>query len=94
MPLVQTKTDPASIPAAPVGKTTQFVDTNGVVYQKDESGNLFPVGAPVTVATYASLPASPLGLYLVLADETKSGNPTIYLFTATHRYWVAMVEDA
>lgn len=45
-------------------------------------------------ATFASLPASPLGLFLVLADETKGGNPTIYLFTASHRYWVAMVQDA
>ncbi|HDR8938713.1 MULTISPECIES: hypothetical protein [Burkholderia cepacia complex] len=94
MPLTQTKTAAASIPNAPAGKTTQFVDSTGVVQQKDESGNVFPVGAPVSVATYASLPASPRGLFLVLADETKGGNPTIYLFTATHRYWVAMVQDA
>lgn len=46
------------------------------------------------VATFASLPASPVGLYLVLADETKNGNPTIYFFTATSRYWIAMVQDA
>jgi hypothetical protein len=46
------------------------------------------------VATFASLPATPLGLYLVLADETKGGTPTIYLFTASHRYWVAMIQDA
>lgn len=45
-------------------------------------------------ATFASLPATPMGLYLVLADETKGGTPTIYLFTASHRYWVAMVQDA
>lgn len=46
------------------------------------------------VATFASLPASPTGFYLVLADETKSGAPTIYFFTTSHRYWVAMVQDA
>ena len=46
------------------------------------------------VATFASIPASPTGFYLVLADETKSGNPTIYFFTASHRYWLAMVQDA
>lgn len=46
------------------------------------------------VATFASLPANPLGLFLVLADETKNGAPTIYFFTASHRYWVAMVQDA
>lgn len=46
------------------------------------------------VAAFASLPPSPIGLYLVLADETKNGNPTIYFFTATHRYWIAMVQDA
>jgi hypothetical protein len=46
------------------------------------------------VATFSALPASPAGFYLVLADETKSGNPTIYFFTATHRYWIAMVKDA
>lgn len=45
-------------------------------------------------ATYASLPPSPLGIYLVLADETKSGAPTIYFFTSAHRYWIAMVQDA
>jgi hypothetical protein len=45
-------------------------------------------------ATFAALPPSPLGLFLVLADETKGGSPTIYLFTASHRYWVAMVQDA
>lgn len=45
-------------------------------------------------ATFAALPANPLGLFLVLADETKGGTPTIYLFTSTHRYWVAMVQDA
>lgn len=46
------------------------------------------------VATFGSLPASPIGLYLVLADETKGGNPTIYFFSTTHRYWIAMVQDA
>jgi hypothetical protein len=45
-------------------------------------------------ATFAELPTDPLGLFLVLADETKGGNPTIYLFTSAHRYWVAMVQDA
>lgn len=45
-------------------------------------------------ATFAALPPSPVGLFLVLADETKGGSPTIYLFTSTHRYWVAMVQDA
>ena len=45
-------------------------------------------------ATFASLPANPVGLCLVLTDETKSGNPTIYFFTASHRYWIAMVQDA
>ncbi|WP_168793616.1 hypothetical protein [Paraburkholderia aromaticivorans] len=45
-------------------------------------------------ATFASLPANPVGLFLVLADETKGGAPQIYLFTASHRYWVAMVQDA
>lgn len=45
-------------------------------------------------ATFAALPDDPLGLFLVLADETKGGTPTIYLFTSAHRYWVAMVQDA
>lgn len=46
------------------------------------------------VATFAALPASPLGLFLVVADETKGGSPSIYFFTSTHRYWIAMVQDA
>lgn len=46
------------------------------------------------VSTFASLPAQRLGFYLVLADETKSGAPAIYFFTATDRYWLAMVKDA
>ncbi|MBR7998249.1 hypothetical protein [Burkholderia vietnamiensis] len=94
MPLTQTKTAAASIPNAPAGKTTQFVDSTGVVQQKDESGNVFPVGAPVSVATYASLPASPRGLFLVLADETKGGSSQMYFFNGGHRYWIAMVQDA
>ena len=46
------------------------------------------------VPTFAALPAAPRGLYLVLADETKAGSPTIYFFNGGHRYWVAMVQDA
>lgn len=45
-------------------------------------------------ANFASLPAQPLGMYLVLADETKGNGPSIYFFTASHRYWIAMVQDA
>lgn len=47
-----------------------------------------------TVATYSSLPSSPSGWYLITADETKSGGPSIYLFSGGRRYWFAMVEDA
>lgn len=47
-----------------------------------------------TVASYADLPSSPSGWYLVTADETKSGTPSIYLFSGGNRYWFAMIEDA
>ncbi|WP_227136721.1 hypothetical protein [Kosakonia radicincitans] len=47
-----------------------------------------------TVETYAALPETPYGWYLVTADETKSGGPSIYFFTGGKRYWFAMVEDA
>lgn len=46
------------------------------------------------IATFSDIPASPKGFYLVLADETKGGAPTIYFFTASHRYWIAMIQDA
>jgi hypothetical protein len=44
--------------------------------------------------TFATIPENPQGIFLVLADETKSGAPTLYLFTTSHRYWIAMVQDA
>ncbi|HDR8930421.1 TPA: hypothetical protein QDA84_000414 [Burkholderia vietnamiensis] len=44
--------------------------------------------------TFAALPPSPVGFYFVVADETKSGNPTFYYFNGAHRYWIAMVKDA
>jgi hypothetical protein len=47
-----------------------------------------------SVANFASLPATPTGFYLVLADETKGGGSIIYFFTTSHRYWIAMVQDA
>ncbi|MFM0663323.1 hypothetical protein [Paraburkholderia sediminicola] len=46
------------------------------------------------VATYASLPASPVGLYLVLADETKDGTPSLYYFWSTHCMWFAALQVA
>jgi hypothetical protein len=45
------------------------------------------------VATFAALPATPTGLYLVLADETKAGAPTFYLFNGSDRFWGAWVKD-
>lgn len=56
-----------------------------------------PGGHPIAMSswpTFASMPAGILGLVLVLADETKGGVPSMYYFTATHRYWIAMVQDA
>lgn len=46
------------------------------------------------VATFASIPVGSHGLYLVTADETKGGNPSMYFFTSTARYWFAMVQDS
>lgn len=81
-----------------------YIDRNG--RQRDMTGALLggdpiaPVGLvskadlPSQIATFAALPASPAGLYLVLADETKGGAPTLYLFKNGARYWVAMVQDA
>lgn len=59
-----------------------------------QSGTNLPAIVVQKAPTYASLPASPAGLFLVLADETKGGTPTIYLFDSGNRYWVAMVQDA
>lgn len=102
MPLVLKNVDPSTVPTPPTGHTTQFTDLSGVARQKDSSGNVTAVGAgntstPISVlqvATYAALPATPIGLYLVVADESKGGGPSFYLFTTTHRYWFAMVQDA
>lgn len=59
------------------------------------------VGTPIvfnlvtqTIANFAALPASPAGFYFVQADETKSGNPTLYYFNGGVRYWIAMTQDA
>lgn len=48
------------------------------------------------VATFAALPPSPVGLYLVLADETVDGNPQMYFFRAgvTQPQWFASVQKS
>lgn len=46
------------------------------------------------VATYASLPASPAGLYLVLSDETRGNVPQLYYFWSTHCMWFAALQVA
>ncbi|WP_133663482.1 hypothetical protein [Paraburkholderia sp. BL10I2N1] len=75
------------------GEATVDTDTYGIhVHDGATAGG--HVIAMVTVATFAALPATPQGIYLVLADETKGGTPSMYFFTATHRYWLAMVQDA
>ena len=94
-----TPVDPTTVPNAPAGKMTQFLNLSGVLQQKDSSGNVTTVGASTVVpvlqvATYSALPSSPTGLYLVAADETKGGSPSFYFFTTSHRYWFAMVQDA
>ncbi|HEX7906881.1 MAG TPA: hypothetical protein VF534_02145 [Paraburkholderia sp.] len=85
----------------------QGVTYNGAAYVAlSSSVNVVPGTAPLQwsllasasivqqVPTFASLPQSPAGLFLVVADETKGGNPSIYFFNASHRYWIAMVQDA
>lgn len=75
------------------GEVTADTDQSGLrVHDGATPGGHAIVQA--AVATHAALPAAPRGLYLVLADETKGGNPTIYFFNGGHRYWVAMVQDA
>lgn len=53
-----------------------------------------PLLAVQQAATHASLPASPAGLYLVLADETRGGGPSLYYFWSTHCIWFAALQVA
>lgn len=90
--------DPELAPAAqPLAGPEKFtVVQNGEYVSASISGlsAFFNASPVVQVANFASLPASPAGLYLVLSDETKNNSPILYLFTATHRFWIAMVQDA
>lgn len=77
-----------------VGEVTVSTDDHVLHVHDGATVGGFPLTLGGVVATFAALPANPLGLYLVQADETKSGAPTIYYFNSSHRYWVAMVQDA
>lgn len=70
----------------------------GMSFTNIVSGAVSPAAPSATpagmVPNYAALPQGVQGLYLVIADETKGGNPTIYFFNGPQRYWVAMVQDA
>ncbi|MDR6389254.1 hyaluronate lyase N-terminal domain-containing protein [Paraburkholderia phenoliruptrix] len=77
-----------------VGEVTVSTDDHVLHLHDATTPGGFPIALGGVVATFAALPANPLGLYLVVADETKSGNPSIYFFNGGHRYWVAMVQDA
>lgn len=46
------------------------------------------------VASHASLPAAPAGLYLVLSDETRGNVPQLYYFWSTHCMWFAALQVA
>jgi hypothetical protein len=54
----------------------------------------FPLVLGGVIANYASLPASPQGLWIVQADETKGGVPSAYYFYSTHAIWIAAVQVA
>lgn len=58
-----------------------------------QSGDQLRTSVVQPVDTFADLPEEPSGLFLVLADETKGGSPTIYLYSGAKRYWFAATED-
>jgi hypothetical protein len=90
--------DPALAPTAqPLSgqeKVTVLQNGQYVAAEISSISAFFNASPVVQVSTFASLPPSPLGLYLVLNDETKNNVPIFYLFTATHRFWIAMIQDA
>lgn len=95
MPITLKKIDAATVPAAPVGKVTQFVDTTGALRQKDENGNVSSVAAPfVTYATFAAATAAPptaQGFVRVTVDETNGGYPTTYFYNGTTFEWIPSI---
>lgn len=90
--------DPGLAPDAQTlnGQEKALVVQNGkyVATEISSMSAFFNATPVIQVSTFASLPASPLGLYLVLNDETKNNVPILYLFTSTHRFWIAMIQDA
>ena len=87
-----------------IGTTGQELDITFYSFYRGPQGIQGLPGAPgeagapgtqvITVPTFSAIPASPAGFYLVLADESKNGASQMYFFTPTHRYWLAMVQDA
>jgi hypothetical protein len=71
------------------------VNSNFTDLYSDIASIMALVSAPgVTESpTFAALPPNPSGFYFVVSDETKNGQPTLYLFTNSNRYWVAMTQD-
>ena len=77
-----------------VGEVTVSTDDHVLHLHDGATPGGFPITLGGIVATYASLPASPKGLWIVQADETKSGSPSAYYFYSTHAIWFAAVQVA
>jgi hypothetical protein len=70
MPLTLKKTTAAAVPTAPAGKVTQFVDANGILQSKDETGAVTPVGSSAQVQSDWNATS---GLGVILNKPTISG---------------------
>lgn len=77
-----------------VGEVTVSTDDHVLHVHDGATAGGFPLTLGGVVATYASLPASPKGLWIVQTDETKNGSPSAYYFYSTHAIWIAAVQVA
>ncbi|HEX7906699.1 MAG TPA: hypothetical protein VF534_01220 [Paraburkholderia sp.] len=90
----------AAVSAAAAATTAAATATSeaGVATAAAAAAAGYVAGLPALVvqqvATHAALPASPVGLYLVLADETRGGSPSLYYFWSTHCVWFAALQVA
>lgn len=93
--LVSEETEDGTLNDYLLAGMTSHTDAMLLAIQKAYQQMLSLLGNPaVTAQTYADIPASPSGWFLISADETKGGNPSVYLFKDDARYWFAMVRDA
>src|SRR6187402_1687908 len=81
MPIVYKKIDPTVVPNAPDGKVITFVNEEGVLMQKDSSGNISQVGGTSDVPPTSSSPIVLINAAALMAYTGDEAGLYVYCYT-------------